>query len=144
MHKHQTGGYRAYKQINGKVYQHYSFDEQTALKMQSDLNAKSKVVNSLKPPNLCSKCGRLIGLRVRKYKKTDKLVFQLQVTVDGKQKKTERLYKEKFDCVWSVIFKLWRLHFGLSVKDGIDLKEQIAKAKRLYMQDIFNFQNNVS
>jgi len=140
VNKHPLGGFRAYKQINGTVHQRYSFDEKVALIIQADLDEKSKVYKSLQSANLFSQCGRLVGLRIRTYKKTGKLTFQLQVTVNGKQKKTEYLYKGSFESTWNIFFKLWREHFGLSVIDGIHYKEQIIKAKRLYMQDTFNLE----
>jgi hypothetical protein len=143
VHKHSIGGFRAYKKINGVEYQLYSFDENEALKMQADLDAKSKIMSSLKSPKLFSKCGRLIGLRVRQYKKTNRSMFQLQVSADGKQKKTERIYKNSFEFMWKMFITFWREHFNLSVVDVREYKVEMKKAKRLYMQDIYNFENKL-
>jgi len=140
--KHETGGFRAYKQINGIVYQLYSFDEHEAQIKQLKLNSKSALFKSLKSPQLFSTCGRLVGLRVRQYKKTGRPTFQLQVSVNSKQNKTEHLYKKSFEYMWSTFFKLWRNHFNLSPLDCIEYKKQIVIAKRLYMEDIYNIENS--
>jgi hypothetical protein len=140
--EHQTGGNRAYKQIGGIVYQYYSKDKLEAKNLQVELEKKAKTYNALKPPRLFSKCGRLVCLRVRKYKKTNQATFQLQFSKDGKQLKTEYKLGERFEPTWNVLIKLWREYFGLSVLDFIDYKEQIIKAKRLYMQDIYNIENS--
>lgn len=141
--KHPTGAFRAYKQINSIVYQFYSFDECEAQAKQIKLEQKSYLYKNLKSPRLFSSCGRLVGLRVRTYKKTNKATFQLQISVNGKQVKTEHKFKNSFETMWATFFTLWCNHFALSPRDRIDYKEQIIKAKRLYMQDVFHLQNTV-
>ena len=92
-------------------------------------------------PTLFSVCGRLVGLRVRTYKKTNKPTFQLQFSVNGKQKKIERQYKGSFENNWKVFLKLWRDSFTLSVLEMTEFKSKIVNAKRLYMQDISSIEN---
>jgi len=142
VNKHATGGFRAYKKILGTEHQFYFADKSEADAMQSTLEAKSDLAHSLSSPTLFSRSGRLIGLRVRKYKRTNKPTFQLQVTVNGKQKKTELLFQKSFEPLWTVFFKLWREHFHLSVVDTIDYKDEILKAKKLYMQDLYQIENS--
>lgn len=142
VNKHPTGGYRAYKKIFGVEHQFYTLDKHEAEKIQSNLDNKSNVAYSFKSPTLFSRCGRLVGLRVRAYKKTYKPTFQLQVTVNGKQKKTEVLFKDSFEVMWKQFFKLWREHFNLLIVDTLDYKEEIKKAKRLYMQDVYALDNH--
>jgi hypothetical protein len=137
---HPTGGHRAYKKIHGIEHQFYSFNEDEAHEKQREFEAKSRLANALKAKNMFAKCGRLIGLRVRKYKKTNKITFQLQVSVNGKQKKIESLYKLGFEAEWCKYLKLWQKHFGLSAVDLLDDKKQLIIAKRLYMQDVFNLE----
>lgn len=139
--KHPTGGYRAYKKIGRVEHQLYSNDVVEANTMQAELDAKSNLHASLKPQKLFSKCGRLVHLRVRKYKKTNKPTFQLQVLKGSKQVKTEKIYKGCFNSSWKVFFKLWRVHFGLSMIDVFEEKERFITAKRLYMKDIYNIEN---
>jgi hypothetical protein len=134
--QHKTGGFRAYKKIGGVEYQLYSFDRKAAVNLQAMLDNKSQVAKSLRMPKLFSTCGRLVGLRVRTYKKTNKPTFQLQFSVNGKQKKIERQYKGSFESNWKIFLKLWRDSFNLSVLDISDYKPEIINAKRLYMQDI--------
>jgi hypothetical protein len=141
IHQHQTGGFRAYKKIGGVEYQLYSFDLKEAVSLQDMLEKKSRIAKSLRMPKLFSVCGRLVGLRVRTYKKTNKPTFQLQFAIDGKQKKIEHLYKGDFENNWKIFLKLWRDHFTISVHEIIEFKEKIVKAKRLYMQDISNVEN---
>ena len=141
VNKHPSGGFRAYKQINGVIHQLYSFDECYIQKIQDELEAKSKVMSALKGPSMFHADGRLIGLRVRSYKKTNRPTFQLQVPIDGKQKKTEHFFKASFEQTWTLFFKLWREHFTLSMTDTISYKAEVTKAKRLYMQDVYTIEN---
>jgi hypothetical protein len=143
VNKHPSGGFRAYKKINGITHQRYSFDQRFAQKMQDELDAKSRAVNALKGRSIFHADGRLIGLRVRDYKKTNRATFQLQVLVDGKQKKTERFFKSSFEVTWKIFFTLWREHYSLSMTDIISYKEKITKAKRLYMQDVYNLDQKI-
>mgnify|MGYP000529982897 CR=1 FL=1 len=138
---HETGKNRAYKQINGKVYQFYSKDKLEAESYQSRLEDKARLFNSLKPITMFSKCGRLVYLRVRSYKKTNTPTFQLQVLDDGKQKKTQYRLERTFEVSWKKFLKLWRENLGLSVVDTLDYKEQILHAKRLYMSDVYSIEN---
>ncbi|MFT5852353.1 MAG: hypothetical protein ACI87J_002329 [Colwellia sp.] len=138
---HPTGGNRAYKKIGGVEHQLYSFDIAKADAMQVELEAKSKRYNSLKSPVLFSPCGRLVYLRVRKYKQTDRATFQLQLFKNGKQVKTENLIKDTFESQWKVFLKLWREHFSLSMIEVIEDKELFKRAKRLYMQDVYKIEN---
>ena len=100
-------------------------------------------MNALKGRSIFHADGRLIGLRVRRYKKTNRPTFQLQVLVDGKQKKTERFFNSSFEVTWKIFFKLWREYFSLSMTDIISYKEKITKAKRLYMQDVYNLNQKI-
>ena len=128
VNKHPTGGFRAYKKIFGVEYQLYSFDENHARKLQEELNIRSDIAKSLKGTKLFSRCGRLVGLRVRMYKKTNKPMFQLQYSVNGKQKKIERMCKQSFETMWKLFLGLWRESLNLSVRDTIECKEQMTKA----------------
>jgi hypothetical protein len=110
--------------------------------MQAELEAKSLLYAALKSPKLFSKCGRLVHLRVRRYKKTSRPMFQLQTLKCGKQIKTEGLYKDCFTSIWSKFFNLWRLHFNMSTLEIFELNKQIIIAKRLYMNDVFNIENS--
>jgi hypothetical protein len=137
---HETGQNRAYKQINGKVYQFYSKSKIEAEIIQSGLEGKASLFNSLKPITMFSKCGRLVYLRVRCYKQTNIPTFQLQVLDDGKQKKTQNRLGKSFEVSWKKFLKLWRESLGLSVVDVLDYKDQILRAKRLYMSDVYNIE----
>jgi hypothetical protein len=139
--QHKTGGFRAYKKIGGVEYQLYSFDRKAAINLQAMLDKKSQIAKSLRMPKLFSTCGRLVGLRVRTYKKTNKPTFQLQFSVNGKQKKIERQYKGSFENNWKIFLKLWRDSFNLSALEITEFKSEIIYAKRLYMQDISKIEN---
>lgn len=88
-----------------------------------------------------SGCGRLVYLRIRKYKKTSNPTFLLQFPEDGKQKKIQHKVTENFEVTWKVFFKLWREALGLSILDVLDYKKDITQAKRLYMQDVYKIKN---
>jgi hypothetical protein len=139
--EHVIGGHRAYKQINCVVHQFYSHNKEVAERIQEDLESKARIYKALKSNRLFSKCGRLAYLRIRKYKKTNEATFQLQIFEDGKQKKTQCKLKSSFEVSWVKFLKLWRESMGFSVIDIQEHKEEIIKAKRLYMQDVYRLEN---
>lgn len=135
--KHETGTYRAYKKIFKVEHQFYFKCKAKAQAKQDELEKLSRVYHSCVMPNLFNSCGRLVNLRVRKYKKTNKVTFQLQVSKGSKQVKVQKLIKSSFEESWAVFFKLWCNHFNLNAIDALDNKEKIKIAKRLYMQDVY-------
>lgn len=143
VHEHSSGGFRAYKKIFGTEHQLYFKEKSQADEAQVELNRKSRAAHSLRGPSLFSDCGRMKGLRIRKYKKTTKVMFQLQVGINGKQVKTERMYKTSFEFMWGIFLKLWMEHFNLNARDLVGFKCEIRKANRLYMQDLYLLENPV-
>lgn len=134
VHKHPTGGFRAYKKILGVEHQFYSKSEELANKEQEKFEVKAALYTSLKFNNVFSPCGRLMGLRVitiNKGQKVIKPVFLLQVSVNGKQVKTQETIKNKFESHWRTFIKLWKEHYDLDTKDFIEIKKEIIAAKRL-------------
>lgn len=144
VNEHKTGGYRAYRQINGVVHQLYSQDKSEADARQADLDKKAIITKSLKAPNLFRKCGRLVYLSITKYKKTNRPVFQFQPLIDGKQKKTERFIKGKFESSWFEFYKLWKENFGLTTRDALDYKLEIKAAKNLYISDLHKIKSTIN
>jgi hypothetical protein len=143
VHKHPTGGFRAYKKINNVEYQLYSSDEAEAQAMQRELEQMSREMKSLKARTVTSKCGRLKYLRIKQYKSTARPYFQIQMTINGKPKRVEALCKQTFELDWKRFFGLWLQYVGLSYLDTLDYKTEIKNAKRLYMQDVYNIEHTL-
>jgi len=139
VHPHKTGGYRAYKKIHGVEHQFYSLDENIALQKQQELDQKSKLAKSLKAKPMFAKCGRLIGARIyldnRPSKKTT-IKMRVQLSINGKQRHSEKTYLGLFEPCWLHAFEAWRNHYNLTPQDVLDHKKQLVRAKQLYIQDV--------
>lgn len=139
VHPHKTGGFRAYKKIHGIEHQFYSLDESKAQQKQDEFEKKSKLAHSLKANALFARCGRLIGARVyldRRPSKKTTIKMRVQLSVNGKQRTREKTYSGKFEPCWQHALEVWRGHFNLTTQDIIEHKQELMKAKQLYINDV--------
>jgi hypothetical protein len=146
VHKHTTGGFRAYKKINGIEYQFYSVDENEANEKQRVLETKSRLANSLKSTRLFSACGRLIGVRVYEDKRPSKkwsIKMMVQLTVNGKQFRKEKKYQGSFEPLWQHALTQWRSNLKLTLVDIFEYKVELSKAKRLYIHDVGTIEDKI-
>ena len=128
---HPTGGYRAYKKINGFEHQYYFRRLSDAERKQRDLEALA----SLKPSVKFAKCGRLHGIRIycRARKGRRKYVFaSVQISPYPKR---ELLYSGCFEDFWKDILRTWRECRSLTSADIAGYSKELRVAKRLYLSD---------
>ncbi|WP_440874279.1 hypothetical protein [Thalassotalea sp. PLHSN55] len=136
VHPHATGGYRAYKKINGIEYQLYAKDENKALALQSQLDKKKRELSSLRSPQYFCPNDKLTGIGIRYLTAKKSIVLIAQFTVNGKQVKRQKTYKGRFEQLWQFAIAQWRAHFNIDTQDYIDMTPQIKKAKRQYIQEL--------
>lgn len=132
---HPTGGYRAYKKINGKEFQFYSFNKAEADKKQEYFNALS----SLKSKNVFSGCGRLCGFRVRKDRRPERN-GSISMVMQTKLRKKEYKYKSNFELFWKTTKDLWKENYDLTSADMKSYSVQLKTAKRIYIADLSAFE----
>lgn len=132
---HKTGGYRAYKKINGREFQFYFRDQTSAEKKQMELDALA----SLAGKSPFSKCGRLLGFRIHLRQRAGRkpyIMVKVQVGPHKNQYKKEWKYRGSFEENWAAMKTKWMELHGLSKRDVADYAKELKAAKRLYIQDV--------
>lgn len=137
--KHPLGNFRAYKKVNGEVYQTYHHTHYEAAIKQAEYEKIAESAIRTKTKKLFNANGRFIGfsvlLRNRKGRKS-KIVIQKQVTVDG------IVRREQFSHITTELSISWMVEKFIEVHNLdsdalIELSIQIKRAKSLYMSDIY-------
>lgn len=142
VHKHETGGYRAYKKINGKEYQFYSFDEIECNNKQIEFDQLALTTAKV---TLFNKNGRFngfsIGLIIRKNAKPY-ISARKQIVKRGELHKEEKTIKNTHDSIaW--ILESWSEYYDLNHKQLMDFSYKIKLAKALYLLDIIKAQEKI-
>ncbi len=136
VHAHATGGFRAYKKINGIEYQLYAKDESKALALQHKLDKKKVEFSSLRSRQYFCPKDKLTGIGVRYLTAKKSIVLIAQYTVNGKQVKKQKTYQGQFEQLWQFAIKQWREYFNINTHDYVEMMPQIKKAKRQYIQEL--------
>ncbi len=130
---HPTGGYRAYKKVNGREFQFYSQDKAEADRKQQELNALAR----LKTKSPFSSCGRLIGYRIKPEVRMDRnpaVVVKVQI---GKKSTSWRFSPDgSFEAGWHKVVAHWKEAHGLLPQDVAAYASKLRAAKRLYRDDV--------
>lgn len=132
---HPTGGYRAYKKIDGVEYQFYSRDYNEAKEKQEYFEQLA----SLKAKQVFSACGRLKGCRLNIYRRKGRPAIIIGRVATGPfraQKTLEIRYKGNFEVVWKFIKQEWKKAYKLTSGDMSDYRIEIKEANRLYIYDL--------
>lgn len=140
---HSSGLYRAYKKINGKEYQFYFKKKLDADNKQKELNSLSKLV----PKNPFSSCGRLIGFRLRLRRRKGRkpcIIVRMQVGVSGNQTQAEIRYQDSFEKLWSIMRMKWIEAHSLLPHDVSGYRAELKTAKRIYMQDLSELEDQLN
>ncbi len=125
---HPTGGYRAYKKINGKEHQYYSRSKQEAEKKQKEFDALA----SLKPKRVFDISGRLVGCKIFRHHNGG---INMNIQLKGLHK-SKSLGAYKFETVWGWTKEHWKHHHQLTPADIADYTKELKRAKRIYLNDL--------
>ncbi len=131
-HAHPTGRFRAYKKINGREHQFYFKTLEEAEAKQAELDRMSR----LKPKKVFSDCGRLIGFRFYRHRRNGSISMRVQVRINGKDHRTEYVWRGSFEELWAKTVDLWAKLHDLHSTDLRDYLPQVRGAKRLYLRDL--------
>lgn len=138
VHKHESGGFRAYKKINGVEHQFYSYDESECDTKQLEYDALAVKTAKRKGPSLFNKSGRLSGFTIAaqiRKNRTPWIDAKKQITKEGEIQRDQITVKNINDAVaWLV--KEWVEFHQLTADQLIKLSGEIKVAKALYLADI--------
>ncbi|MDX1451113.1 MAG: hypothetical protein R3183_01060 [Oleiphilaceae bacterium] len=140
---HKTGGYRAYKKINGREFQFYFRDKASADKKQEELNALASLAS--KPP--FSKCGRLLGFRIHLRNRAGRkpyIMVKVQIGPQNQQFKKDWKYTGLFEDNWTKMKSLWMELHNLSLRNTAEYAKELKAAKRLYMADVAKYEKELA
>lgn len=135
VHPHPTGGFRAYKRINGFEYQVYERELEKAQQAQTRLDALAKLSSS---PAI-AKCNRLLGCRLRLISRADRAPYiAMRIVRQNGLKRTYKdiRYKGQFEPFWKLVLEHWKSIYEISREDARDLFDEIKRAKSLYLSDL--------
>ncbi len=142
VHKHPTGGYRAYKKINHIPHVFYSHDPQEAAVKQAEFDAKA----ALNPRKLLKKTGRLIGftLRItRRKNRTPKINVHQHLQHKNELVRIQIVYTSPV-VMWQQILTRFITFHNLSEDTLQTLNHKILRAKALYFADLYRLLDELS
>ena len=138
VHKHESGGFRAYKKIHGIEHQIYSRDESEAHSQQAKLEEMAQRAIEIAPQKIFHKNGKFYGFSIGKVIRKNRepcIYARMQL-----QKKGEKFRKEfrhqTIELTWAWIRREWKDFYELSVDERIALQDEISIAKSLYEVEI--------
>jgi hypothetical protein len=135
--KHKTGGFRAYKKINGEEYQFYSHDINECHVKQHKFDKLAQDTKKITPVKHFDKVGFFFGFSLALRRKKNSydcynysLFMRKQLYIDDKAMRAQ-CTGNCADMV-NFAFNSWCEFFNISDDQLIDYAHKIQKAKSLY------------
>lgn len=125
---HPTGGWRAYKKINGREYQYYSRNKKDAEKKQREYESLAQ----LKPKRVFDTKGRLLGFKIQQHQRG---TIDMRMQLKG-ENKSKSLTGFTFETVWRWTLKHWKSINELTTADIAAYTTELKAAKRIYLNDL--------